>query len=233
MLENKQSKNFIIFDSDEVDTIDSFIAESDILNETADCNDEYQFEKIDLNKFSQDIKQSHKIARPSELGNLYKRELDIKKSGIIEPSEFIEEIQQLSLRTEETIEKLKSLHSKCSLGIVDLEHKIEFEALDKEEGQEILDILRKVIIYQRHIKDALEKYKSISQITQMIDNTFTSSQLEKLDKVEEFQASRIYTPRVFNIVERKNYPTTKLSLKTIEHELTQLINNTNSKYEKV
>lgn len=232
MLENKQKPILTIFDSDEIDTLDSFIIENDISTETKNSNIDCKFEKIDLNKFSQDLKQTNNT-RPSEIGNRYKREISSNQTGILEPIEFIKEIQSLSARTEETIEKLKSLHSKCSLGIVDLEHKIEFEALSQEEGQEILDILRKVIIYQRHIKDALEKFKAISQITQMIDKTFTNSQIEKLDKVEEFQASRVYTPRVFNIVERKNYPTTKLSIKTIENELIQLIDTTNSKYEKV
>lgn len=233
MLENRQKTNLTIFDSDEIDTLDSFMLESDISNVTETSETECQFEKIDLDKFSQNLNQTKNTQRPSEIGKIYKNKVISKNTGILEPMEFLEEIQSLSARTEETIEKLKNLHSKCSLGIVDLEHKIEFEALDQEEGQEILDILRKVIIYQRHIKDTLEKYKSISQITQMIDKAFTTSQIEKLDKVEEFQASRVYTPRVFNIVERKNYPTTKLSIQTIEMELTQLINTTNSKYEKV
>ena len=239
MVENRKiNTDLNIIDSDDVDTIDSLYS-SNKSSKVENTELDAKFKKINLNKIPSEI--IHESANnddtnifrttpsPRVVGEQYKKSIEIKNNTelLIDPADFLKQIQVLVNNSDNTIKKLKDLQSKCSLGIVDLEHKLEFEELKEKEGLEILLLIKQLSKYKRYIKDTLDKFNSISDTIRKLDNSFTQAQLENLSKVEEFHSSRIYTPRIFNIVESKNYPAAKISLNTLESDIEELIQTTN------
>lgn len=240
MLEKKEIYSKVkIIDSNEIDTIDSLIENKVNTSKNTHKQTKNNLKKIDLKKIpsemkdykrdlaQRDIKQKH--ISPKVIGEEYIQSMNEynKYTQLLEPIEFLENIEQLVASSDLTIQKLKELQSKCSLGIVDLEHKLEFEDLDEKAGYELMLLLKKLSIYKRYIRDTLDKYNSISDILKTLDTSFTKTQIENLRRIEKVHSNRVYTPRVFNIVENKTYPAAKMSLHTLALDLEELIKSTN------
>lgn len=206
-----------ILDCASVDTLESFLDEDTNL-ETINLEDIHNKDNtipfIPLKK----------------LGEKYSEAIKQTNTQLLEPVEFLNQIEQSLRAADRTIQKLKSIQSKCCAGIVDLEHKLEFENLTQKEYLEVAMLIKKLSIYKRHSKDTLEKYHAISNFIKTLDIASATSQLESISEIERFHTERVYTPRIFNIVENKNYPATKVDLTSLDKDIEDLILLTNMQH---
>lgn len=218
-----EQHKFEIVDSETVDTI-----------ETLFC-DGGELEIINLDTIPEELSNNtrdskKKYISPKELGEQYKNILNEIPSKLLEPIDFLTTIENAVRESELTIKKLKEIQSKCSLGIVDLEHKLEFEDLNEKEGHRIAMLIKQLSIYKRYTRDTLDKYKAISNFIKMLDLDVTRTQIENINKIEKFHSERVYTPRVFNVVETKNYPAAEVQLTSLHMEIEEFIKETNMQF---
>lgn len=219
---DEQSK-FEIIDSESVDTLESLFSDS------------VELEVIDLNNIpknlnNEDNEVKKKLISPKEVGEQYKNSLHDISNNLLDPIEFLSIIESTVREAETTIQKLKEMQSKCSLGIVDLEHKLEFEELSEQEGHKVAMLIKQLSIYKRYTRDTLEKYNAISNFIKLLDISSTKSQIENINKIEKFHSERVYTPRIFNVVETKNYPAAEVTLKSLHKEIEDFIQETNLRF---
>lgn len=223
-LEKKDEPSKVeIIDSESIDTLESLFSDN-IELEVIDLNDIPK----NLNNKDQNIKK--KFISPKEVGEQYKNSLNEMPNCLLDPMDFLLTIERAVKESEATIQKLKEIQSKCSLGIVDLEHKLEFEELNEKEGHRVAMLIKQLSIYKRYSRDTLEKYNAISNFIKALDVSSTKSQIENITRIEKFHSERVYTPRVFNVVETKNYPAAEVTLKSLHQEIETFIQETNMQF---
>lgn len=232
----------LIVDSDTVDTLEELTKFTDILEDTIEPiednivieedNNDDDFELLCLSSISSEIGIGNYFKTENSNNNLNEDINPVQDIDLLSPSDLVNALFELKNSALTTLQKLKSLQMQCEKAILDIEHSLEFEEFTVTEGYGQALLIKELRMKRRIIKDTLDKYDAIKPITDTLDknfsNKFMKNQLKSLDKTEQIQSNRIYSPRILKNLDISKKPVNNNKINNLEEEIANILCRANS-----
>lgn len=240
---DEDEDSVLIIDSDTVDTLEELTKFTDILEDIIepiedtivieeDNNDD--FELLCLSSISSEIGIDNYFKTEKTSNTKLNEDINPVQDidSLLSPADLVNSLFELKNSALSTLQKLKSLQMQCEKAILDIEHSLEFEEFTVTEGYGQALLIKELRMKRRIIKDTLDKYDAIKPIVDTLDknfsNRFMKNQLKSLDKTEQMQSSRIYSPRILKNLDIAKKPVNNDKINNLEEEIANILCRANS-----